>query len=120
MSTGYPSSRAAERASSAVMTVWPFGRLMPERSSSSSKRSRSSAMSMVSAEEPKIGTLFWAKVLVSLMAVWPPKATTTPMGFSMWMMSITSSGDRGSKYSRSAVSKSVETVSGLLLMMTTS
>ena len=31
-----------------------------------------------------------------------------------------SSGVRGSKYSRSAVSKSVDTVSGLLLTMTTS
>ena len=67
-----------------------------------------------------MGMLWAARVLVSLMAVWPPKATTTPMGFSILMMSSTSSGDRGSKYSRSPVSKSVDTVSGLLLMMTTS
>ena len=36
------------------------------------------------------------------------------------MTPITSSGVSGSKYSRSAVSKSVETVSGLLLTITTS
>ena len=39
------------------------------RSSSSSKRSRSSAMSMVSAEEPRIGILLAARVFVSLIAV---------------------------------------------------
>ncbi len=97
----------------------PLGRFMPERSSNSSKRSLSSAMSMVSAEEPRMGILFAARVFVSFMAVCPPKATTTPRGFSIFIMSITSSGDRGSKYSLSPVSKSVETVSGLLLTITT-
>ena len=49
------------------------------------------------------------------MAVWPPNWTTQPSGFSVAMMLSTLSGVRGSKYSRSPVSKSVETVSGLLL-----
>ena len=59
-------------------------------------------------------------ILVSLIAVCPPNATTTPYGFSVLSMLSTSSSVKGSKYSLSAVSKSVETVSGLLLTMTTS
>ena len=51
----------------------------------------------------------------SLMAVWPPNWTTQASGFSVAMMLSTLSGFRGSKYRRSPVSKSVETVSGLLL-----
>ena len=43
-----------------------------------------------------------------------------PTGCSVAMMWSTLSGVRGSKYSRSPVSKSVETVSGLLLTMTAS
>ena len=75
---------------------------------------------MLSAEVPKIAMPCRSKNWVSLMAVCPPKATTTPTGFSTAMTFMTSSGVSGSKYSRSAVSKSVETVSGLLLMITTS
>ena len=41
-------------------------------------------------------------ICVSLIAVWPPKATTTPTGFSARMMFITSSRVSGSKYRRSA------------------
>ena len=77
---------------------------MEKRSSSSSNRSRSSAMSMDSAEVPMMRTPWLSRYWVSLMAVWPPKATTTPMGFSTAQMCITSSGHNGSKYSRSAVS----------------
>ena len=54
------------------------------------------------------------------MAVWPPNWQTTPTGRSISSTFITSSGVSGSKYRRSEVSKSVETVSGLLLMMTVS
>ncbi len=53
--------------------------------------------------------------LASLMAVWPPNCTTQASGFSVAMMLSTLSGFSGSKYRRSPVSKSVETVSGLLL-----
>ncbi len=52
-----------------------------------------------------------------LIAVWPPNWTMTPSGISFSMTFITSSIVSGSKYSRSEVSKSVDTVSGLLLMM---
>ena len=74
---------------------------------------------MLSAGVPRIGTPFSVRHLVSLIAVCPPKATTAPTGFSTRMMSSTSSGVSGSKYSRSAVLKSVDTVSGLLLTITT-
>ena len=85
-------------------TPRPAARLMWNRSSSSSNRSRSSAMSMDSALVPMMVTPWLSRNFVSLMAVCPPKATTTPTGFSTAMMCITSSGYRGSKYSRSAVS----------------
>ena len=49
-------------------------------------------MSMDSALVPRIWTPWLSKYWVSLMAVWPPKATTTPTGFSTAMMCITSSG----------------------------
>ena len=45
-----------------------------------------------------------SSVCVSAMAVWPPKATTTPTGCSTSMICSTSSAVSGSKYSRSAVS----------------
>ena len=51
-----------------------------------------------------------------LMAVWPPNWQMTPSGFSLSMISMTSCSVSGSKYRESDVSKSVETVSGLLLM----
>src|SRR5699024_1284610 len=52
---------------------------------------------------------------VSLIAVCPPNCTTAPSGFSNSTIFSTSSGVNGSKYNLSAISKSVETVSGLLL-----
>jgi len=51
---------------------------------------------------------------VSFMAVCPPNCTIAPNGFSLSTIPAMSSFVRGSKYSLSAVSKSVETVSGLL------
>ena len=83
----------------------------------SSKRSRSSAASTPSAEVPRICTPISVSALASLMAVCPPNWTTAPQGFSSSTMFCTSSAVSGSKYSLSATSKSVETVSGLLLMM---
>ena len=77
---------------------------MPKSSNRASKRPRSSAMSMPSAEVPRMGMPCWSKNSVRAMAVWPPKATTTPTGCSTSITPITSSGVRGSKYSRSAVS----------------
>ena len=77
---------------------------MPKLSRSSSKRSLSSAISMLSAEVPRILTPFLSRICVSFIAVWPPKATTTPTGFSTSMMFMTSSGVSGSKYSLSLMS----------------
>ena len=48
------------------------------------------------------------------MAVCPPNCTMAPSGFSKRTILSTSSGVNGSKYKRSAISKSVDTVSGLL------
>ena len=64
-----------------------------------------------------MGTPISVSALASLMAVCPPNWTTAPQGFSNSTTCSTSSAVSGSKYSRSAMSKSVETVSGLLLMM---
>lgn len=47
----------------------------------------------------------------------PPNCTTAPSGCSIFTIDSTSSGVKGSKYSLSAISKSVLTVSGLLLMI---
>ena len=64
-----------------------------------------------------MGTPMSVRAWASLMAVWPPNCTTAPQGFSSSTTASTSSAVRGSKYSLSATSKSVDTVSGLLLMM---
>ena len=73
--------------------------------------------STFSAVVPRIGTPIFIRLSVSLIAVCPPNCTTAPSGFSMSTMLSTSSGVSGSKYSLSAISKSVLTVSGLLLTM---
>ena len=70
---------------------------MPQRSSSSSKRSRSSASSMASAGVPRIGRPISSICLASLMAVWPPNCTRQPSGFSVSMIWSTLSGFSGSK-----------------------
>ena len=51
------------------------------------------------------------------MAVWPPNWRSIPLASSRRSISDTDSSVSGSKYSLSLVSKSVETVSGLLLIM---
>ena len=104
-------------ASSVVNTVWPLARGMWHWLRISSNRSRSSAASTPSEEVPSRRTPMSVRALASLMAVCPPNCTTAPQGFSCSTMFWTSSAVRGSKYSLSATSKSVETVSGLLLMM---
>ena len=55
-----------------------------------------------------------------LIAVWPPNCTTTPDACSSRMIAVTASSSSGSKYRRVLQSKSVLTVSGLLLTMTAS
>ena len=62
-----------------------------------SKRSRSSARSMPSAEVPSMRTPWLSKHLASFTAVCPPKATTTPTGCSQAMTLKTSSSVSGSK-----------------------
>jgi hypothetical protein len=63
-----------------------------------------------------MGTPMSVRALASLMAVRPPNGPPPP-GLLRSTTASTSSGVRGSKYSLSATTKSVETVSGLLLMM---
>ena len=70
---------------------------MPMVPSSSSNFSLSSARSMPSAEVPRIFTPWDTRKFASEMAVCPPKATTTPTGFSTSMTPMTSSGQSGSK-----------------------
>ena len=53
-------------------------------------------------------------------AVWPPSWSTMPYGFSKSKISNIASRSSGSKYNLSDASKSVDTVSGLLLITTAS
>ena len=52
---------------------------------------------MLSALVPRIGMPASSRHFVSLIAVCPPNATTTPSGFSTRMIFSTSSGQSGSK-----------------------
>ena len=66
---------------------------------------------------PMMGTPARSRPTARLSGVWPPSCTMTPSGCSRSTMAITSSCVRGSKYSLSEVSKSVETVSGFEFTM---
>ena len=77
----------------------------------------SSAASIEDADVPIIGTLFFSSSFTSLSGVWPPYCTITPKGFSKLIIFNTLSDVIGSKYNLSDVSKSVETVSGLQLII---
>src|SRR3972149_3761194 len=68
-------SWAVLRASSTVVTAAPGGWGMPRRSIRSSKRARSSAMSIASALEPRMGWLARWRGVARLIAVWPPNWT---------------------------------------------
>ena len=72
-----------------------------------------SARSIASGSVPIIFTPSDFSLCAILRGVWPPNCTSTPSGFSMSIIFITSSNVSGSKYSRSEISKSVDTVSGL-------
>ena len=83
-------------------------------------RSRSSAASIESTLVPISGAPASASPRARLSGVWPPNCTITPRGVIRSTMLSTSSRVRGSKNSMSEVSKSVDTVSGLLLIITVS
>ncbi len=117
-STGKPISRAIARASRKVLAAKPRGRATPSFSSTASNFSRSSARSSERRSLPTIAmprALSWS---ARLIAVWPPKASITPRAFVARATASTSSAPGGSNTSTSETSKSVETVSGLLLMTT--
>ena len=87
----------------------PFsGCLSPSFCNSAWKRSRSSAMSMASAEVPRIGMPASSSAWLSFSGVCPPYCTmqpsTLPFCCSRRISAITSSANSGSKYSRSEVS----------------
>ena len=91
-------------AASSVRAVRLGGCRSASRCSSCWKRSRSSAMSIMSGEVPMIGTPLASRSRASLSGVCPPYCTMTPHGFSTWTISSTSSSVSGSKYRRSDVS----------------
>ena len=104
------------------MTVVPFGRLMRRRLQQLRRTARGPPPRRCYPPGCPECCMPAAldSVLVSLMAVCPPKGRPPPHAASpVAITPSTSSGVSGSKYSRSAVSKSVETVSGLLLIITT-
>jgi len=112
--TGYSNLFAIIIASSSVKTVEPAGLGIPASSIIASNLFLSSAASTISADVPKILTPISEIALINFIAVCPPNWQITPSGFSFSIISLTSSDVNGSKYNLSDVSKSVETVSGLL------
>ena len=64
--------------------------------------------------------MYFSMCAAKLTAVWPPNCKIIPYGFSKSRISNIASLSRGSKYSLSEASKSVETVSGLLFTTTAS
>ena len=90
-------SVAAAIASASVRAVRFGGCFRPSRCSICWKRSRSSAMSIMSGEVPMIGTPFFSRSRASFSGVCPPNWTMTPHGFSTWTISSTSSSVSGSK-----------------------
>ena len=115
--TGYPTLLAALIAPGVSKTVCPLGRGILTAVKSSSKRSLSSALSILSTLEPIIFIPHLANGPAKLIAVCPPNCTITPSGCSRSITFKTSSKVKGSKYNLSEVSKSVLTVSGLLLII---
>jgi len=96
---------------------------MPSCSTIAAKRVLSSARSMMAMSRPGIGTPAASSARARPSGVWPPKATNAriggePSADSAAMTSSTLSPSSGSKYRRLDASKSVETVSGLELIMT--
>ncbi len=77
-------------------------------------------MSIASNGVPRSGTPSSSSRRASRSGVWPPNWATTPTGCSRSITSSTSSTVSGSKYSRSEESASVDTVSGLQLIITAS
>ena len=106
-----------------VSTVLPGGLGRSASLRNASNRSLSDAMSMASAEDPKMGILIASNCWDKFIAVCPPNCTTlggyTSLSgdsiFSLSRISNTLSISSGSKYSLELVSKSVDTVSGLEL-----
>ena len=84
-------------ACSSVRAVALAGCLSFRLATSFWKRSRSSAMSMLSGVVPTIGAPAAASARDSFNGVWPPYCTMTPSGFSFSMISMTSSKVSGSK-----------------------
>ena len=101
-----------------------FGCRIPSSSMSLENFFLSSARSIESGEVPSILVFLPLSSLwrgsAKLIAVWPPNWSTTPSASSLSMTFITSSTVMGSKYNLVEMSKSVDTVSGLLLTMTAS
>ena len=95
----------------------PTGCGTPIASSASANRRRSSARSIASTDEPRIATPWADSGSARLIAVWPPNCTTAPATSSVRATAAAEEASSGSKYRRSDVSKSVETVSGLELTM---
>jgi len=115
--TGYPMRAAMIAASSVLVAVPAGGCVMPSSRAIFSNRRRSSAISMDSGGVPRTRTPAASRRRVRRSGVCPPSWTTTPSGRSSVTISSTSSKVSGSKYSLSEMSKSVETVSGLELIM---
>ena len=104
-------------ASVSLVAIRPAGRGISSFVKRSSNFSRSSALSIPATDVPNTLTPRAAKGAAKLMAVCPPNWQITPTGFSLSMTAMTSSTVNGSKYRLSEVSKSVLTVSGLLLII---
>ena len=79
---------------------------------------RFSAASMLDTDVPRMAMPRRSSGVARLIAVCPPNCTTAPTARSSAITAATASSSSGSKYRRVLQSKSVLTVSGLLLTIT--
>ena len=103
-STGNPTFLMKALISSIEVSALHSGWSTPMRSSIAENLSRSSALSMLFAEVPKILICCASRRSAKLFGICPPVDTMTPCGFSKSRISITRSKVNSSKYRRSHIS----------------
>ena len=103
-STGNPTFSMKALMSSMEVNALHSGWSTPMRSNMAENLSRSSALSMLLAEVPRMFTCCASRRMARLFGICPPVETMTPCGFSSSRISMTRSNVNSSKYRRSHIS----------------
>ena len=103
-STGNPTFWINALMSSIEVSALHSGWSTPMRSSMAENLSRSSALSILLADVPRIFTFCASRRSARLFGICPPVETITPCGFSRSRISMTRSKVSSSKYRRSHIS----------------